>query len=91
MKLIFACGRCVTPLEGPHEPSFDSVVTCLVCGASDTFANVERIVGEFVEEEAARHFQETSRGLASNSNNLTFLKTPRSQRLFRFVAIGAVD
>jgi hypothetical protein len=91
MKLIFACGRCVTPLEGAHERSSDSVVTCLVCGTSDTLANVERIVGEFVEEEAARQFQETLRGPAGNSKNLTFAEAPRSQRVFRFVAIGAVD
>jgi hypothetical protein len=50
--LVFACGACKTPLEGPANPNLDSMFECLSCGQTETFENLRRIVCQFLQENA---------------------------------------
>jgi hypothetical protein len=61
MDVIFACGKCESPLHGPDEPKPDSMLRCPTCGESDTFDNVKRIVGQFLQEQAKPSFNAMTR------------------------------
>ena len=50
MGFIFACGYCGTSLKGSADSSSDSMVKCPSCGQAETFDNVKRIVGEFLQD-----------------------------------------
>jgi hypothetical protein len=87
MALVFACGRCKTPLKDTHEPESNSVIGCPTCGENDTFENVQRIIGEFMQEQAAEQFSDMLRGVARRSKALAFNEAPRPKGVYRFIAI----
>jgi hypothetical protein len=60
---------------------------CPTCGEHDTFENVQRIIGEFMQEEAADEIGNMLRGVASRSEALTFNETPRPKGVYRFIAV----
>jgi hypothetical protein len=89
MALVFACGDCKTPLEGPTDPNPDSTFKCPSCGQTETFENVQRIVGEFLQERAHSKFGDMLRDVTSRSESLTFSETPRPKGVYRFIAVEA--
>jgi hypothetical protein len=89
MTLVFACGDCMTPLEGPANPNRDSVLECLSCGQTETFENVRQIVGEFLQDNARDKMGDLVRNVTSRSENLTFSDTHRPKRVYRFISVEA--
>lgn len=87
MALVFGCGRCKMPLKGPSGSQPDSRLSCLVCGESDTFENVQRIIGEFLKEYARDQIGDMLRDATSRSYSMTFKETPRPKGVYRFVAV----
>jgi hypothetical protein len=87
MGLVLACGQCKTPLDGPARPNAEDILACPGCGNSDTFENVQRIVGEFMKEHAAEQARDMLRGVARRSETFTFNEAPRPKGVYRFIAI----
>ncbi|GLK80131.1 hypothetical protein GCM10008174_18720 [Methylopila turkensis] len=79
------CGKCKIGLEGPTDPKPESVFSCPRCGEGDKLKNIHRIVGEFVKEETARHFQQKLRDVARRSKFLQFKGNTIPKRSHRFV------
>jgi hypothetical protein len=91
MGFVFACGDCEMPLDGPADPSSDSMFKCPSCGQGETFDNVRRIVGEFLKESAHDKLEEMLRVAASHGVSLTHGDAPRSIGIYRFIAIEPDD
>jgi hypothetical protein len=85
MDVNFGCGRCVTHLVGPDHVQPDTLLICSTCGESDTFENVERIISEFVEHNAALEMHDLLKGVVSGNGN----GSPPPDRVFRFILIYA--
>ena len=77
------CGDCNSVVKGPPNPKPQDVLACN-CGNSDTFENVQRILGEALKEHAARHLQESMKRATASSKNLKFQGTPVMKRKHRF-------
>lgn len=89
MMLVFACGACKTPLEGPANPTPGSVFKCVSCGQTETFETIRRIVGEFLQENARDKIGDMFRGITSRSEQLTSSDSLRAKRVYRFVVVEA--
>jgi hypothetical protein len=89
MTLVFACGACKTPLEGPANPTPGSVFKCLSCGQTETFETIRQVVGEFLQENARDKMSDMFRGITSRSETLRSSDSLGPKRVHRFVVVEA--
>lgn len=89
MTLVFACGVCKTPLEGPANPTPGSVFKCLSCGQTETFETIRQVVGEFLQENARDKMSDMFRAITSRSERLTSSDSLGPKRVYRFVVVEA--
>ena len=87
MTLVFACGACKVPLEGPTNPTSGSVFKSLSCGQTETFETIRRSVGEFLQENARDKMGDMFRGITSRSEKLTSSDSLGPKRVYRFVVV----
>jgi hypothetical protein len=87
MGLVFACGYCEMPLDGPADPRSDSLFKCPSCGQAETSDNVKRIVGDFLKEKARNKIEEMLRVAASHGVSVRYTDAPRSTGVYRFIAV----
>jgi hypothetical protein len=66
------CARCNVAANGPSEPQSEDIFACPKCGASDTFENIKRSLGEQATEYFAREFQRTIGDAFRQSKNIDY-------------------
>lgn len=79
------CAACQTILQGPAEPNPNDRFTCPSCGQGDTHENIMREVGEYAQEQAAKHLQDSIRGVASRHKWIQATVKPIPPREYRFI------
>lgn len=79
------CAKCNVPIEGPSDAKADSMVSCPVCGSSDTKENVEREAADYVTRQAADALDAKMRGIASAHKWMTYEQGTRDHKAYRFV------
>ena len=79
------CAKCRVPIKGPAKPDPDSVLSCPVCGESDTFDNIKGELAQQAKEHLAKHFQAAMGKAARGSKSLKYTPGAIPKRTYRFV------
>ncbi|RCW80937.1 hypothetical protein [Phyllobacterium bourgognense] len=79
------CGKCKVPIQGPTEPTEDSIFKCPDCGASDTHADVMKEVGEYFHDTTARTLQSHMKKAARSSKMITYKGKDVADREYKFI------
>ena len=74
------CAKCGGPIEGPSDAKADTIVSCPVCGISDTKENVERETADYITRQASDALGAKLEGIASGYKWMTYKKGPRAPR-----------
>lgn len=79
------CGKCRVVIQGPSEPTDDSIFSCPECGASDTHANVLKEAGDYFRDSAARSLQTQMKEMARHSKMMTYKGDEIPDREYKFI------
>jgi hypothetical protein len=78
------CAKCRVTLKGSSDSSPNALNACPICGTADTFANVLREIGEYLQEHAAKDVEDSFRELVRGNKSFG-IAVPKKQRAWRFI------
>jgi uncharacterized Zn finger protein (UPF0148 family) len=79
------CAKCKVPIEGVSNPEGNIVMSCPVCGTSDTRENAIREATEHLREQTMETIHRPFKQLAARSKSFNFIPAPRKKRHYRFI------
>lgn len=79
------CAKCNVSINGPADAEPQTLVSCPVCGISDTRENVEREVADYVASKASDALTANLERIARNSKFMTFTSGSPDHRSYRFI------
>lgn len=79
------CAKCDEPIKAPVDAKPETVLSCAICGVSDTKENIEREVADYVASKVSGALDDMLGGIASRSKWMTYKAGSRDNKTYRFV------
>ncbi len=79
------CGKCLVEVQGPDEPSDDSIFTCPECGRSDTHAAIVEEVGNYYRDMVAKKLDDQMKDITRRSKFISVEGFNPPDREYRFI------
>jgi len=81
-NFVYGCGECLVALK----PGSDDLFTCPKCGRSDTIANVEKEIGDCLQDQM--DMRSMLEGVLANNSRLEGNVKETASREYRFVPLN---
>jgi hypothetical protein len=79
------CAKCKVPIQVASDPKPDTIVSCPVCGISDTFENAGREAADYKHEKTMEALNSPIQELAGRAKGFQFTPATGQKRSYRFV------
>lgn len=82
---IILCARCKVPIKGSGDPETDAIVTCPICGETDSLENALREASEYMADKVVHGSLDAMFAGLKGSPNIKVTTNPLPERGYRFI------